>query len=256
MLSLRYNQDIMNGLIAGFKGYFKAYRFIKEHNLWRFVVFPGIINIAMLIMVVWGAMELSSYLLKELFSYFDFFDFLPKFLKSGIDFALGLLVKSLVITVYFIFYKNLVLIIMSPLMSYLAEIVHEIRSGEEKDFDLEQFIKDVVRGIRIAVRNILLEFLWIILFALLGFIPIVGLAAPFCLFIIQFYYFGFSMLDYCLESRSMTYRESVRTIQKNKGLAIGNGAGFYLLMIIPFVGWMFAPAFGVVSAYLSSEDRI
>ena len=256
MLSLNSKDVSMKGLIAGFKGYFQAYQFIKEHNLWRFVVFPGIINIAMLVAVVWGAMELSSYLLAEIFSYFDVFDFLPDFLKSGIDFAIGLLVKSIVITVYFTFYKNLVLIIMSPLMSYLAEIVHEIRSGEKKDFDLEQFLKDVVRGVRIAIRNIILEFMWIILFAVLGFIPLVGFVAPFCLFIIQFYFFGFSMLDYCLEARSMTYRDSVRTIQKNKGLAIGNGVGFYGLMMIPFVGWMFAPAFGVVSAYLASEDRI
>lgn len=247
----------MSNFFKGLNGYFLAHSFIKEHKLWKFVLLPGVINLALLIGVIYSAITLSDYVVTSLLDLVGFADWIPDLVADSLKLVMRFIVKSLVITCYFIIYKNLILIIMSPFMSYLAEVVHESRTGIKKEFELEQFIKDTVRGIRIATRNLFLEFFWIALFFMLGFIfPPSGLISPFILFIIQWYFYGFSMIDYGLEARNMTYKESIISIKKNKGIAIGNGLGFYLLMLIPFVGWMFAPTYGVIAAYLSTEDKI
>ena len=147
------------------------------------------------------------------------------------------------------------MILLSPMLSYLAEKVRLILTGEEKPFGLEQLIADSIRGIRIALRSLGMELLAYMLIFILTFMPIVQFFTPVLLILLQAYFHGFSMLDYCMEARGVGYKESILEIKKKKPLAIGNGIGFYFLTLIPIVGWMFAPTLGEVSAYLSLQER-
>jgi CysZ protein len=70
-------------------------------------------------------------------------------------------------------------------------------------------------------------------------------------FFIECYYYGFSMLDYSAERHKLSPAQSVRFISSKKGLAIGNGMVFYLMHIVPIVGWVLAPAYAVIAATLS-----
>jgi CysZ protein len=45
--------------------------------------------------------------------------------------------------------------------------------------------------------------------------------------------------------------ESIHYIGSHKGLAIGNGLVFYIMHLLPVVGWILAPAYAVVAATLS-----
>jgi CysZ protein len=45
--------------------------------------------------------------------------------------------------------------------------------------------------------------------------------------------------------------ESIDFVGKHRGLAIGNGAMFYLMHGVPFFGWILAPAYAVIAATLS-----
>ena len=59
------------------------------------------------------------------------------------------------------------------------------------------------------------------------------------------------MLDYSCERRKMNTQESIFFISNHKGLAIGNGIVFYIMHLVPFVGWVLAPAYAVIAATLS-----
>jgi len=59
------------------------------------------------------------------------------------------------------------------------------------------------------------------------------------------------MLDYSMERHKKTAAESIYYIGHHKGLAIGNGIVFFLMHLLPFVGWVLAPAYAVVAATLS-----
>ena len=59
------------------------------------------------------------------------------------------------------------------------------------------------------------------------------------------------MLDYSFERHKLSPAESVLFIGKHRGLAIGNGLIFYLMHILPVIGWILAPAYAVVAATIS-----
>jgi CysZ protein len=70
-------------------------------------------------------------------------------------------------------------------------------------------------------------------------------------FLVECYYYGFSMLDYSTERHKLSPSQSITFISNRRGLAIGNGMVFFLMHIIPFVGWVLAPAYAVIAATLS-----
>jgi CysZ protein len=152
---------------------------------------------------------------------------------------------------YFSLFKYLWLIVGSPIFAWLSEKTEAIIEGKEYPFNITQLMKDVVRGIGIAVRNTLWQSVYLICFIILSFIPVVGWAVPVFALLIECYYYGFSMLDYSCERRQMSVAASIDFIGKRKGLAIANGLLFYLMHLIPIIGWVFAPAYSVIAATLS-----
>ena len=52
----------------------------------------------------------------------------------------------------------------------------------------------------------------------------------------------------------MTAAESIFFVGTHKGLAIGNGVLFYLMHLVPFIGWVLAPAYAVIAATLSMHE--
>jgi CysZ protein len=112
-------------------------------------------------------------------------------------------------------------------------------------------MKDIVRGIRLAFRNTLWQTVYTITILLFSLIPVVGWVSPVIAFLVECYYYGFSMLDYSAERHKLSTSQSIDFISSKKGLAIGNGMVFYLLHLIPILGWVLAPAYAVVAATLS-----
>ena len=146
----------------------------------------------------------------------------------------------------------IVLILMSPFLAYVSEKTEKIQTGKNYPFELIHFIKDVFRGILIAIRNALCEFGIIILIFILSFIPIIGQIAgsilgSIFLFIVSAYFYGFSFMDYALERKGLQLHESVQFVRKRKGIAIGNGFLSALALMIPFAGTFIACFIAVLS---------
>ena len=110
-------------------------------------------------------------------------------------------------------------------------------------------MRDIVRGILIAFRNMFIELGYLILILVLGlFIPIIGgMLGTVILFFIASYFYGFAFVDYVNERRRLTLKQSVQFIRANKGLAIGNGFIFTMAMFIPMCGTTLAGFVAIVS---------
>jgi len=234
----------------GFNTYSDAHKFIFKNGLWGYLFIPGIINILLIVGVFMFASAfggtISTWLL-------DLFALDSTWLKVLLGFFISLVIKLLLFLVYMLFYKYLVLIIMSPFLALLSERTEELLTGNEYPFNFSQFLRDVLRGIAIALRNMFLELLFVIGFYLLAFIPLVNLLGMLFLFLTQSYFYGFSMLDYSNERHKRSVRESVSFVRKFKWVAVSNGVVFYLLFIIPFAGWLVAPSYAVVAATLANH---
>src|ERR1044072_998776 len=173
----------------------------------------------------------------------------------GILFAFGGIMLWLIqMLFYFSLFKYIWLIVGSPVFAYLSEKTASIIEEKEFDFNTAQFIKDIFRGIKIALRNCLWQSVYMISIILLSLIPVAGWLTPLLALLVECYYYGFSMLDYSFERKKITASESIYFIGEHKGLAVGNGLIFYIMQLLPVVGWVLAPTYAVVAATLSLHE--
>lgn len=229
--------------------YLVAHRFIFKHKIWAYAVIPTLINIFMIAGLLYSAFQINDNLKPHIQSWFST-DY--KTLSTITNYTIQVLVNLVIFIGYFFIYKNLVLIILSPFLAILSEKVDALYTGREFPFNGKQLLLDVWRGIKISVRNSAIELGLIFLCFLIGFfIPIVGFLIPIAIFLIESFYFGFSMIDYTNERKKLTFKESKTYIRQNKPLAYGIGIVFYLMFLIPLIGWIFAPLYGIVAGTLA-----
>jgi CysZ protein len=162
-----------------------------------------------------------------------------------------LILYLVLILFYFSLFKYLFLIIGSPLFAYLSEKTEAIIEGKEFPFSFKQLMKDIVRGIRLALRNMLWQTVYVVSIFILAFVPVIGLITPLLALLVECYYLGFSMLDYSCERNKLSPSQSIVFIGRHKGLAIGNGMVFYMMHFIPVLGWLLAPSYAVIAATIS-----
>ena len=163
----------------------------------------------------------------------------------------GLVLRIVLVFFYFSLFKYIFLIIGSPVFAYLSEKTESILEGKDFPFDGKQLFKDIIRGIRMALRNTLWQTVYVVSLILLSLVPVIGWITPVIVLFVECYYYGSSMLDYSLERHKLSYSQSIVYIGRHRGLAIGNGLIFYLLHGFIVIGWILAPAYAVVAATLS-----
>lgn len=246
---------MLKEIVIAIQSYIQAHQFIRKHKLWKWIIIPGSIYTILFI--------ISMYFFGKTASQFIEWLSLKTGLKSWLDhmqsgllgflFALaGLIFWLIQMLLYFSLFKYLWLIIGSPVFAYLSEKTEAILEGkEEQPFNLKQLASDIIRGIKIALRNTLWQTVYSLSILVLSIIPVVGWATPVMALTNECYYYGFSMLDYSCERRKMSTSESIYFINRHKGLAVGNGLLFYLMHALPLLGWVLAPAYAVIAATLS-----
>lgn len=159
----------------------------------------------------------------------------------------GVMLRLILVLFYFSFFKYLILIIGSPVFAYLSEKTEAIIEGKEYSFNWTSVKKDCIRSIRLDLRNCGWQSVYLLALVILSLIPVVGWITPIIALLIECYYFGFSMLDYSFARVNFSPAESISFTGKHKGLAIGNGIGFYLMHLLIIL----APAYAVIAATLS-----
>ena len=245
---------MLKEIIIAIQSYIEAHRFIVKHRLWKWIFVPGIIYAILFfagIILFWNSSDIAIQQLLNITGLGKWMNAIEggwlKFL-----FIFGQVILKLVLMLlYFSLFKYLFLIIGSPLFAYLSEKTEAIMEGKEFPFSFAQLIKDAARGIRLAFRNALWQTVYTVSILILSFIPVVGWFTPFFALLIECYYLGFSMLDYSRERNKLSTTQSIAFINKHKGLAIGNGIVFYLMHMIIVVGWILAPSYAVIAATLS-----
>lgn len=239
---------MFKGIIDGFGQYFSVLSFISKHRLYSYFLISGIISICLGAFIFGSAFFLSDDLGALLFKLYPFERWSDYVLKI-LNFTAGGMVAILGI----ILYKYLLLICVSPFMGPLSAKVEEILTGEstESKFTLKQVSYEMIRGIRITLRNVFRELGITLLLLILGLIPIFTVFVTPLIFLVQAYYAGFGNLDYYLERRA-NIKQSVAYVKKNRGMAIGNGAGFLLLLLIPVLGLFLAPVMSTIAATKSA----
>lgn len=245
---------MLKEIIIAIQSYGEAHRFIRRHRLWKWIFIPGLIYTVLFVTGIYFFWISSNAAIE--------FVLLKTGAKSWLDamqdswvsllFIMGQVILQLVLLLfYFSWFKYLFLIIGAPVFAWLSEKTESIAEGKEYPLKMGQLLKDILRGIRIAFRNILWQTVYMFTIFLLSLIPLVGWMAPLIALLVECYYFGFSMLDYSSERNKLSVQQSIDFIGHHKGLAIGNGMIFYIMHMVPVAGWLLAPSYSVIAATLS-----
>jgi len=241
-------QDIFKGISS----YFTAFSTISEMRLWKYLLIPGLISLLLGGSIFGAAWSLSGNLGFWLQSWY------PWAWGAGAIASIADWVGMIIILMGgLIIYKHIIMVLVSPFMSPLSQKVEENLSGIKTNnpgFQIGEAIKDMLRGLRIALRNIVRELFFVLLLILVGFIPVVGWLCSILIFVVQAYYAGFGNMDYTLE-RHYNVKGSAQFVRSNRGLAIGNGT-IFLLLLMTGVGFLFAPPLATVAATLETTKRL
>ena len=245
---------MLKEIVISIQSYFKAHQFISKHRLWKWIIIPGILYMLLFCVGMYFFWTSSDNAVSRLSAFIGVDRWLHHRQSAFLSFLFmmgGIMVRLILVFFYFSLFKYLFLIIGSPLFAYLSEKTEAIIEGKEFPFSFSQLLKDMMRGIRVALRNSLWQTVYTISILILSFLPLVGWITPVISMSVECYYYGFSMLDYSCERHKLSPAESLAFIGKRRGLAIGNGLVFYLMHFIPFVGWVLAPSYAVVAATIS-----
>ncbi|RZT96681.1 CysZ protein [Ancylomarina subtilis] len=234
----------------GLRTYSEALSFIFKKKLAWFFLFP----IAFNILLFWFGWDLVSHFTETAKVYLenqlqlkqgDFWG--SGFLKTAMDAFVWITFKVMFFLLFAYLGGYIIIILMSPIFSYLSERTEKIKTGVDYPFSIVQLLKDVLRGVLIAIRNFSIELLLTGLMFILSFIPIIGWFAAIMLFFISAYFYGFSFMDYALERKKLNLKQSVQFMGENKGIVIANGFVFSLCLIIPFCGVSFSSFAAIIS---------
>ena len=249
---------MLKEIIIAIGAYFKAHNFIVKHRLWKWILIPGIIYAILFVLGIYFFWESAAHVIDYFFSKTGLKNWLRKENAGWLRFIFifGQIILQLILMLfYFSWFKYLFLIIGSPVFAWLSEKTEAIINNKNYPFSLKKFLRDVVRGIGISLRNMLWQTVYTISILILSLIPLVGWATPVLAVFVECYYFGFSMLDYTSERKGLSTSQSIDFIGQHRGLAIGNGMIFFLMHTLPVVGWVFAPGYAVIAATLSLQEE-
>jgi CysZ protein len=245
---------LLKEIIIAIQSFFEAHTFIRKHRLWKWILIPGLVYMVLFIVGIYVFINSSDYAVTLLSKKIGIEAWLQQERNEFLSFLFvmaGIMLRLILFYFYFSLFKFLFLIVGSPVFAYLSEKTSSIIEGKDFPFNFSQLLKDIWRGIRLALRNALWQTVYIFSILLLSLIPVFGWITPLIGLFIECYYYGFSMIDYSLERNKLSPAASIDFIGRHKGLAIGNGLMFYLMHIVPFLGWVLAPAYAVIAATLS-----
>jgi CysZ protein len=245
---------LLKELIISVQSYYQAHVFIRQHKLWKWIIIPGILYAVLFSAGLWFFVTSSSEAIGYLSGLLGIPHWLDKMQSGWLNFFVifdALILKLLLLLFYFSLFKYLILVIGSPLFVYLSEKTEAIIEGVDYRFSGAQAWKDMRRSIAQATRNILWQTVYTFTLIILSFIPIAGWITPLVAFLVECYYYGFSMLDHSCARHRLTMSASADFISEKRGLAIGNGIVLYAMHLVLILGWALAPAYALVAATLS-----
>lgn len=147
----------------GIRAYGKAISLLFSSKLWYFMLFPVVIVIVLSLagnyaVGLFGGRDFAGVIEAKMTEWIEGISWLEW--VSGVA---GFLVKLLTRFLYYILFISfggyVVMVVMSPVYSWLSERTEAIVSGREYPFNLKQLVWEIGRGIAISLRCMILQLL-------------------------------------------------------------------------------------------------
>jgi len=248
---------LLKELIISIRAFFRAHQFIMQHRMWRWMILPGIIYAFLFVIGITYFSQTSSLFIEWII--------LKTGLKSWVD-SIGSDLIGFFITMgsfwlwftlllfYFALFKFIFLLLFAPVFSYQHLRIAAIQKNQIFIFKWGEYIMLVIRAVKLNLTNMLWQTVYLIPIIIICTIPIIGWFTPILTILMECYYFGYAMLDYGLATENKSRVSATSYVSNHKGLPIANGIVFYIMHLIPVVGWMTAPFYALIAAHLNTQE--
>lgn len=228
-----------------------------QHRMWKWMILPGIIYAFLFVIGITYFSQTSSAFIEWII--------LKTGLKSWVDNndsdLLGFFITMgsfwlwfTIMLFYFALFKFIFLILLAPVFSYHHLRIAAIQQNIPYLFDWSEYIKLVLRAIKLNLTNLVWQIVYLIPIILVCTIPIIGWFTPIFTILMEGYFLGYAMLDYGLATENKSRIAAATYVSNHKGLPIANGLVFYLLHLMPIIGWITAPFYALIAAHLNTQE--
>ncbi len=231
--------------------YWRTFKFIESHNLWKILALPAIFNLILSVVTVILSIKTSGFIWHR---------FTEIFHPAGTDreltrFVEGFLLVIIRASVFFVYlkiYKYVMLIMLAPLFVPISSKIQTIATGQPPPDRPGKYLYECGRAMSISLRNFIIDILLssaliVVSLLIVWIIPI----TPLVILGIESYFIGYAMTDYRNMHFNMNKKESRKLMWQLPGLVLGNGMFFNLFLLIPVVGSLLAPTFALISSGLA-----
>jgi CysZ protein len=248
---------LLKELIISVRAFFLAHQFIMQHRMWKWMILPGIIYAFLFVLGITYFSQTSSSFIEWII--------LRTGLKSWVDSndsdLLGFFITMgsfwlwfTLMLFYFAMFKFIFLILFAPVFSYHHLRIAAIQQNLTFVFNWGEYIKLVLRAIQLNLTNLVWQIVYLIPITLVCSIPIIGWFTPIFTIMMEGYFLGYAMLDYGLATENKSRLAAATYVSNHKGLPIVNGLMFYMMHLIPIIGWVTAPFYALIAAHLNTQE--
>ena len=161
----------------------------------------------------------------------------------------------LVMAVMFLFlHKRVVLIALAPFLSRIAEKITRAEYGPQTGPPMTKW-QAFGRSTTINLRSAIIELALTLPLVIAGFFLFISPFTSLAILLISSRYAGNGLMDFPLEYRGLSVRESIAWSRRHKASAVGIGLGYQVFLMVPVLGWMFAPTFATVAGTLLAIEK-
>ncbi|MGK0674638.1 MAG: sulfate transporter CysZ [Halothiobacillaceae bacterium] len=217
-------KDFFHGLRAPWRGL----RQMWQPGLRRYVLIPLVINAILFIAAMVWLLSVLDSTLREWLP-----DWLAGLLYPVFALALGLLTLLLS--------TQLANLLATPFNNLLAQRV-ETLLGHAPDIPARPLWVEVWRTLGGEMCRLVYFLGWALALLVLGFVPILGLLAPFGWLLLGAWLMALQYLDYPLSLRGLDFPAQRRMVRRHLGFSLGFGFGAQLLHLLPGLNLLAMPA--------------
>lgn len=248
---------MLKELILSIRAYFLAHRFILDNKLWKWMAVPGVIYTSLFIIGMNYFGQTSSFFIESIILKTGLKSFIDSLNSNWLGFFITMGSFWLWFTLllfYFALFKYLFLIFFAPLFAYLHLRIVAIQKAIPFIFNKRAYFRLVGRSILVNLNNMLWQTVYLIPIVLVCTLPVVGWFTPLFTILMESYFLGFAMMDFGLATEKQNKNLAAAYLSRHKGLPTGNGIVFYLLHLLPIIGWITAPFYALVAAHLNTQE--
>lgn len=218
----------------------RGWQLVRKPGLRRFVLVPILINVAVFALLGW---LLFGTVVDWLTGWTFFERFGNVWLVAKLQQVLQVLIGVILFVVLSYVFTLLANVIGAPFNSLLSERVEMHMTGKSPTTDPSMIflIKSIPKTLRSEFSKLLYLVLWSVPLLLIGFVPVINIAAPFLVFAFGAWMFAIEYIDYPMGNRGKLFKDIKQALRSNRPMALGFGFMVALFSIIPIVNLVIMP---------------